>query len=238
MLLSDVVALAWRVAGGLCCPGCSMHIPAWTRLERVLQVEFSLSENVYNSDASAHGISLVLQPEQAAEYGRVSMLKKNFGFIRCCERVTDMFFHINSVKTDSKPVQLGVDVRFVPVLDAETNKVHASMLEVVEPGTAVFEVVGDQVYHGMVKVVPRLPIGQMPGTKGVVVATINGQIETLPFSHDQVNGAQPHVHAKVRMATARVLDCMCCQLHLSWRTSTHADAVPRLCCSCRCTACG
>lgn len=51
------------------------------------------------------------------------MLKKNFGFIKCCERIVDVFFHINALKPDSSPLELNADVRFVPVMDSDTNKV-------------------------------------------------------------------------------------------------------------------
>lgn len=51
------------------------------------------------------------------------MLKKNFGFIKCCDRIVDVFFHINALKPDSKPLELNADVRFVPVMDVDTNKV-------------------------------------------------------------------------------------------------------------------
>jgi hypothetical protein len=97
----------------------------------------------------------------------------------------------------SEPV-LGADVRFVPVYDADTGKVYATEVQVLPAGTAVFEVVGDEVFEGTVKIVPGLPRGDMPGPKGVIIANVGGQMETLPFGSDVVIGSMPGLHAKVR----------------------------------------
>lgn len=88
-----------------------------------LQVNFELVRSRYTAQASAHGVTLSLRSASRPELGCVSMLKKNFGFIKCCERIVDVFFHINALKEDSTPLELNADVRFVPVMDSDTNKV-------------------------------------------------------------------------------------------------------------------
>lgn len=163
-----------------------------------MQVEFELVRPDLAAEPRISNVTLLVRANQAYELGRVSMLKKNFGFIRCCDRVTDMFFHMNAVADGAVEPTLGADVKFVPVLQPSTGKVFATEVEVVEPGTAVFEIVGEETLEGSVRIVPGEARGTMPGPKGVIMASVGGLTETLPFSADDVVGDLPALHAKVR----------------------------------------
>lgn len=127
------------------------------------------------------------------------MLKKNFGFIKCCDRIVDVFFHINALKEGSEPLELNADVRFVPVMDGDTNKVVASELEVVPAGTAVFETVSDRPCKGTVKIASSTVAGDARGVgTGVIVALIDGKTETIAYEHKDVHGGDvPNVDDEV-----------------------------------------
>lgn len=72
------------------------------------------------------------------------MLKKNFGFIKCCERIVDVFFHINALKPGSEALELNADVRFVPVMDSDTNKVCALWLNLPNSSWCLSKTATDQ----------------------------------------------------------------------------------------------
>lgn len=163
------------------------------------EVNFELVRSRYTSKANAHGITLSLRADPRSELGCISMLKKNFGFIKCCERIVDVFFHINALKEGSEPLELNADVRFVPVMDADTNKVVASELEVVPTGTAVFETVSERPYKGTVKIASSTVAGEARGVgTGVIVALIDGKTETIAYEHKDVHGGDvPNVDDEV-----------------------------------------
>lgn len=162
--------------------------------------------NKFTQRLSVHGVTLMLRQNQGFEFGIVSMLKKNFGFIKCSERVVDVFFHINALKDSTSPLSMDADVRFLPALDADTGKIIATELEVVEPGTAKFDAISERRYSGVVKALAGVQAGHAEPPEGVVVAMVDGRVETLPYQRSSVQGSeQPVVDQKVRTRiTARL----------------------------------
>jgi cold shock CspA family protein len=169
-----------------------------------MQCRFDLMRNKCTPRLSVHGVTLMLRQHQGFEVGVVSMLKKNFGFIKCAERVVDVFFHINALKASSAPLAMDADVRFLPALDAESSKIIATQLEVVAPGTAKFEAVSERRYSGTVKASAGVATGgHAAPPEGVIVALVDGRVETLPYARAAVqNGEQPVLNQQARFLVA------------------------------------
>ena len=161
------------------------------------EVEFDLVKNKFVEQCGARNLTLLLQAKQGIEIGQISVLKTNFGFIKCCSRIADMFFHVNALQEGSLPLEPGVDVQFIPVLDTNTNKLIASELKVLPPGSAVFESVSEREYNGLVRIVCQDPRGNIPGVSGIIVGVVEGVVETLPFSHTDLLSAAPTLNQKV-----------------------------------------
>jgi cold shock CspA family protein len=167
-----------------------------------VQCRFDLLRNKFTQRLSVHGVTLLLRQNQGFEFGIVSMLKKNFGFIKCSERVVDVFFHINALKDATQALTMDADVRFLPALDTETGKIIATQLEVTAPGTAKFEALSERRYSGTVKVVAGVPRGHAAPPEGVVVALVDGRVETLPYERCSIQGSeQPVPDQKVCLGT-------------------------------------
>jgi hypothetical protein len=60
-------------------------------------------------------------PVEARQLGQVIMVKTNFGFIKCCERTEDLFFHFTAVVRLAVCVGLSVCVRVGVWLCAPTR---------------------------------------------------------------------------------------------------------------------
>lgn len=164
-----------------------------------VQCRFDLMRNKFTRRLTVHGVTLMLRQHQGFEHGIVSMLKKNFGFIKCSERVVDVFFHINSLVPTSAPLAMDADVRFLPSLDEETGKIVATQLEVVAPGSAKFHAISQRRYSGTVKVVAGVQRGHAAPAEGIVVALVDGRLETLPYERASVQGGeQPELDQQVR----------------------------------------
>jgi cold shock CspA family protein len=164
--------------------------------------------NKFTQRLSCHGVTLMLRENQGFELGIVSMLKKNFGFIKCAERVVDVFFHINALIPTSTPLAMDADVRFLPALDQATGKIIATNLEVIAPGSAKFEVRSERRYSGTVKVVAGVAIGHAQPPDGLVTALVDGRVESLPYARSAVQGGeQPVEGQRVRRHTAGCKTC-------------------------------
>lgn len=52
------------------------------------------------------------------EYGTIATLRKRFGFIRCCGRMLDLFFHFKDLgeglEASGSDLVVGLEVQFVP----------------------------------------------------------------------------------------------------------------------------
>ena len=184
-----------------------------TGMPHRVQCRFDLMHNKFTNKLSVHGVTLMLRQNQGFEVGTITMLKKNFGFIKCSERIVDVFFHINALKADSKTLSMGSDVNFLPALDAETGKIIATQLEVIESGRAQFEAVSERRYSGTVKSVAGVQLGHAAAAEGIIVALVDGRTEMLPYSRTNVQGDDhPALEQKVLLH---------CTTHMSFMPAAH-----------------
>lgn len=52
-------------------------------------------------------------------------MKKEFGFIKCCEQIADMFFHSSALEGDPQDYTVGVDVSFKVVKEPNGDRPNA-----------------------------------------------------------------------------------------------------------------
>lgn len=57
--------------------------------------------NLATGNYTATAVRLLRRASECVEYGAVNMLKAHFGFIKCCSRTLDAFFHFSSLKEAS-----------------------------------------------------------------------------------------------------------------------------------------
>ena len=62
------------------------------------EVEFSMIKEAVGGAKRAVRIVVVKEPPARKQLGQVIMLKSNFGFIKCCERAEDLFFHFTAIE--------------------------------------------------------------------------------------------------------------------------------------------
>jgi cold shock CspA family protein len=93
------------------------------------------------------------------ELGAVVVLKDSYGFIKCCERPVDLFFHFSAL-VDASPETLitGLDVEFSVIQDGRAGKPIATRVTLAPKGAAVFENVAAERLRGVCR--ERLPSGK------------------------------------------------------------------------------
>ena len=113
--------------------------------------------------------------------GRLSTLKKTFGFIQSVSEIAEIFFHFDNLAegVDRSILAPGMDVQFLLSTDPSTRTV-ALQVAPVPKGTAVFESEHDEVLHGVVTE------QAFPRGSGLVRAEVDGQDAHLPFSYGDV----------------------------------------------------
>ena len=57
-----------------------------------------------------------MEDPHAIEFGTIATLRKRFGFIRCCGRMLDLFFHFNDLDggLGADALVVGLEVQFTP----------------------------------------------------------------------------------------------------------------------------
>ena len=90
----------------------------------------------------------------------MAVLKDTYGFIKCCSRPTDLFFHLSAVEGPTADAQAapaapfvlrpGMDVEFSVSRDARAGKPIAVRVTLAAPGSAVFEDIAEGVLRGTV----------------------------------------------------------------------------------------
>ena len=80
-----------------------------------------------------------------ADMGTVAVLKASYGFIKCCEREADVFFHFSAVQADMEGVEIGQDMEFtVQAESRNSSKPVAVDVRLAPKGSAVFETTEDE----------------------------------------------------------------------------------------------
>jgi len=155
-----------------------------TSLKAEDEVEFLMVEDYKADRLYAKNIRLVARAEEKRELGKVRTLKSNFGFIACCQRSGQVFFHFSSVQgCRPEELQKNDDVEFSVARDPEHGTI-AVRVRRVAPGTAVFETVSEEVYEGVIQT-PMYNISPLVLSSGVVSYQCDGAPAKLLFGeHD------------------------------------------------------
>lgn len=126
----------------------------------------------------------VQSPERSL--GRLTNLKKNFGFIRSVTEMAEIFFHFDNLQegTDRSMLSPGLDVEFTLKVDPFNNRTHAVQVSLAPKGSVVFEAVGDEAIRGVVVE------SASKAKSGLVRAEIDGQTDHLPFSFGDVEDSR------------------------------------------------
>lgn len=119
------------------------------------------------------------------ELGQIASLRKNFGFIRCCTRNRELFFHKSQIiGWDWEHVKVGDDVAFQVVHDSETKKLVASQVSPAPQGSAQYHSISEAQYTGIVTSAVEGSSGH-----GFVLYAREGKPRHLTFSAEVL---QPH----------------------------------------------
>lgn len=99
--------------------------------------------------------SVVILPD-TPQLGRVTLMKKEFGFIRQVDRPGDVFFHLsNASKMPNGRMNVGDDVTFSLRRDP-SGKLSAIDIKPAPPGSVVFDIIEDEVRRGWIVERPNL----------------------------------------------------------------------------------
>ncbi|XP_069686488.1 RNA-binding protein Unr isoform X2 [Periplaneta americana] len=160
------------------------------------------------------------------EQGVVAALKEGFGFLRCTDRDTRLFFHFNEVLDVDREICVGDEVEFTVVQDQSSfssNRQSAIRIKHLPQGTVQFETVTEKNVTGIVgKEAPPPPGGwgsrsptksgnQSPGNgeksaeSGIINYQVNGTKKTIFFySKDCDPKNLPRVGDKVEFDICQV----------------------------------
>lgn len=91
------------------------------------------------------------EEKETTDMGKVVLLKKEFGFIKRLGHAGDLFFHFSEVDSNEHEgkLNIGDDVSFVVRHDAD-GRPCACKVTRAPPGSVQFEVVSEELYHGVV----------------------------------------------------------------------------------------
>lgn len=129
------------------------------------------------------------------EQGVVASIKDGFGFLRCVERETRLFFHFNEVLDVDHEVQVSDEFEFTVIQDQTStfsnNRQSAIRMKLLASGTVQFEVTTETNMSGVVtKDIPnswasRSPTknqnGEHVAESGSITYQLNGIKKTVPF---------------------------------------------------------
>jgi len=85
------------------------------------------------------------------EFGVISVVKENYGFIKCCSRSKDLFFHFSELLEDPDALCVGQEVSFRGVNEPRTGKTVAAGIRFAPKGSAVFATIDERLCRGVCK---------------------------------------------------------------------------------------
>jgi len=170
-------------------------------------VQFQVATDRRDQLRRATSISLLdesfLVSGERREQGVVAALKEGFGFLRCTERDTRLFFHFNEVLDVDHEISVGDEVEFTVVQDQSSfsnSRQSAVRIKHLPPGTVQFETITEKNVSGVVgKEAPPPPGGwgsrsptkggsqtvgnceKSPTESGVINYDVNGTKKTILF---------------------------------------------------------
>ena len=109
------------------------------------------------------------------EFGVISIVKTSYGFIKCCSRSKDLFFHFSELSEDPDTLRVGQEVSFRVSNEPRSGKTVAAGIRFAPKGSAVFETVDERLCRGVckakllfVKGFPGKDDGRGPPPKGMI----------------------------------------------------------------------
>ena len=149
----------------------------------------------HSTDASSKDSADVpLETEDPSlELGVVSVMKANYGFIKCCARSDDLFFHFTEVRGGEAAIAVGRDVAFkverrqAPGQRRGEDKPVAVAIRAAPKGSAVFETVEETLRKGVC--VERLVFGRAGGygARGGEQGGAPGALEFAPRDEEDAS---------------------------------------------------
>jgi len=194
-------------------------------------VQFQVATDRRDQLRRATSISLLdesfLVSGERREQGVVAALKEGFGFLRCTERDTRLFFHFNEVLDVDHEISVGDEVEFTVVQDQSSfsnSRQSAIRIKHLPPGTVQFETITEKNVSGVVgKEAPPPPGGwgsrsptkggsqtvgnceKSPTESGVINYEVSGTKKTILFySKDCDPKNFPRVGDKVEFSICQV----------------------------------
>lgn len=129
------------------------------------KVSFLTVTDKRNGQQRAAGVSLLLKETleisgEKRERGIVAAVKEGFGFIKCLERDSRLFFHCCELLDSNHCVRMSDEVEFTVLNDpvAEKHRLHATRITVLPKGTVIFHTISDKIYTGVIDSMPGSPI--------------------------------------------------------------------------------
>jgi cold shock CspA family protein len=117
-----------------------------------VELDVGLLEAVAAAQAS---LESCLDEPAEPQLGKVALLKKEFGFIKRLGHSLDLFFHFSEVDGNPEGLKVGDELEFVVRQDSVGRK-YASKVTRVAKGSIQFEVIGNEVFHGVVVEKPAM----------------------------------------------------------------------------------
>ncbi|PBC31581.1 Cold shock domain-containing protein E1 [Apis cerana cerana] len=160
-------------------------------------------------DQLKRATEILLLPEsfnvsgEKREQGIIAALKDGFGFIRCVDRDTRLFFHFNEVLDVDREISVGDEVEFTVIQDPSSsfsnNRQSAIRLKHLPAGTVQFETIIEKDLLGTI----------IQGINGVVPGLIgytkeNQQKSVIFFSKDCDPKNIPRLGDKVQFSICQV----------------------------------
>lgn len=128
------------------------------------KVSFFTVTDTRNGQQRAAGVSLLLQEsleisKEKRERGIVAAVKEGFGFIKCLERDSRLFFHCCELLDSNYNIRMSDEVEFTVLNDpvAEKHRLHATRITILQKGTVIFHTISDITYTG--------EVGSLPGSQ-------------------------------------------------------------------------
>ncbi|XP_077302230.1 cold shock domain-containing Unr [Arctopsyche grandis] len=121
------------------------------------------------------------------ERGIVSMLKDGFGFIKCVERESLLFFHFAEVLSMNQTLNVGDEIEYTvdPAAGFSNSRPSAIRIKHLPLGSVQFEVILEKNIQGIVLKEVTLPINSLLKTtqeaNGLISYQLNGMRKTVPY---------------------------------------------------------
>ncbi|KAL3155007.1 hypothetical protein ABBQ38_011531 [Trebouxia sp. C0009 RCD-2024] len=193
----------------------AFQLPEGSKVEEDDEVSFEGRLNVATGARKATAVQLcskATEQPSKRELGQIITMKTQFGFIKCCERPGELFFHNSALQDGPEGFAVGQDVEFSVTREPKGERPNAVEIVRAPQGSAVFDAVSEEQVTG--RVVDRMvtPRGyNSAATSGLVAFEAEGAQQQLPFGLAELQdsslnpgtGDKVTFHVATHIATAR-----------------------------------